>query len=226
MTNFPDQINFRQKEFRYGTPLKRFKKVLFTYILISLGVAFAAYFCGEQYLGYQEDKVRENYVELLQNIKRPFQEVEGALLKKPSTDSTLTKNIKHLKIDELSKRLDFLEKEVQSTPLLFPLFPNVPRVSDLLAWLMNHPNIVKKGSDNQLEGLIQIENLTYTMVKRPDINKKTEKYQVKVELEITANTSKEAREFHDALITPNEMIDPKAEVKWNATKGRYRTSFY
>jgi len=28
------------------------------------------------------------------------------------------------------------------------------------------------------------------------------------------------------LITSNDFVDPKGEIKWTATKGKYRTSFY
>jgi type IV pilus assembly protein PilM len=28
------------------------------------------------------------------------------------------------------------------------------------------------------------------------------------------------------LIAPNELVDPKGEVKWNANKGKYRASFF
>lgn len=227
LPNFADQVNFRQKEYRFQNPLKRFKKGLLIYAVVALGLAAAAYFSGEQYLGYQEDKVRENYAELLATIKRPYHEMEALYLKKSPADESLATNVKNLSMRDLSNRLDYLEKEVQTAPALFPLFPNVPRVSDLLAWLSTHPNVVlKKDASNTSQGLLQIESLSYTMVKRPEMNKKSERYQVKVELELIANSPKEAREFHDALISPNEMVDPKAEVKWNATKGRYRTSFY
>lgn len=225
LPNFSDQINFRQKEQRFLNPLKRYKKSLLLYAVVALGLAAAAYFSGEQYLGYREDQVRENYAELLSSIKRPFNEMEGAYLKKSPEDASLNADVKQLSMNDLSSRLDYLEKEVQTAPALFPLFPNVPRVSDLLAWLSSHPNVVLN-KNGKSEGLLQIESLSYTLVKRPEMNKKTERYQVKVELELIANSPKEAREFHDALISPNDMVDPKAEVKWNATKGRYRTSFF
>lgn len=64
------------------------------------------------------------------------------------------------------------------------------------------------------------------MTKRPEQNKKQEKYQVKVEMEFTSPTPKQAREFHDALIAPNDFVDPKGEIKWNSSHGRYRTSFF
>lgn len=226
LPHYNAQINFRQKEASYKHPLKRFKKGLFVYVALALALAIAAFFAGQEYVGYREDKIRESYAELLANIKRPYEVMEAKYAKKEPLKTTETPNLKELSIPDLTKRLDFLEGEVKSAPTLFPLFPNVPRVSDLLAWLASHPNVVLSQPNNTKTGLIQIDSLSYVMVKRPEMNKKGEKYQVKVELELLANTPKEAREFHDALISPNEMVDPKAEVKWNATKGHYRTSFF
>ena len=65
----------------------------------------------------------------------------------------------------------------------------------------------------------------YTLLKRPEMEKKQEKYQVKVDLEFTTSSPKWAREFHDLLINPNPFVDPKGEVKWNVTRGSYKTSF-
>ena len=52
------------------------------------------------------------------------------------------------------------------------------------------------------------------------------KYQVKVDLEFSTSSPRIAREFHDSLIAPNDLIDPKGEVKWSSNRGKYRTSFY
>ena len=49
---------------------------------------------------------------------------------------------------------------------------------------------------------------------------------MKVELEFSTATPKLAREFHDALIAPNQIVDPKGEVKWSSNRGKYRTSFF
>ena len=66
----------------------------------------------------------------------------------------------------------------------------------------------------------------YTLLKRPEMEKKQEKYQVKVDLEFTTSSPKWAREFHDLLTTCKSLrFDPKGEVKWNVTRGSYKTSF-
>ena len=88
-------------------------------------------------------------------------------------------------------------------------------------------NIVEKNPNTaQITPLIQLESFSYGMLKRPEQSKKQEKYQVKVEFEFTTATPKLAREFHDALIAPNEIVDPKGEIKWSSNRGRYKTSFF
>jgi type IV pilus assembly protein PilM len=124
--------------------------------------------------------------------------------------------------------VEYLDKDLQASPDLFPLWPNIPKVSDVLAWLSTQHVLMSKKGKPDMKNLqsIQIESFNYSVVKRPDQSKKQEKYQVKVELEFTSPTPKLAREFHDSLIEPNALIDPKGEVKWNSSHGRYRTSFY
>ena len=100
-------------------------------------------------------------------------------------------------------------------------------VSDVLGWLNKLAGASDKDNgEKALAQGIQIDSFNYTLVKRPEQTKKQEKYQVKVELEFNSPTPKMAREFHDALIAPNEMVDPKGEVKWSTNRGKYRTSFY
>ena len=99
-------------------------------------------------------------------------------------------------------------------------------MSDILGWLSRHEAIVGLDEKGETEHRLQIENFSYVMVKRPQQGKKQEKYQVKVELEFTSPKPKWAREFHDALINPNDWVDPKAEVKWSSNHGKYKTSFF
>ncbi|KAF3362577.1 Uncharacterized protein PHSC3_000816 [Chlamydiales bacterium STE3] len=221
-------VNFRKAEFSYPTPWKRFKKPLISYAGLSLLLALTFFLFGESYLQYSRDKLKEKYLSMLAMIQKPYEEFELSYENKhpheKRTDETLIP-IQELSQENLAKRLDFLERELRSIPDTFPLQPNVPRVSDVLAWLSTHPNVICEGEQKECIPLT-IENFAYTLVKRPEQNKKNEKYQVKVDLEFSTASPRIAREFHDALIAPNEMIDPKGEVKWSANRGRYRTSFF
>jgi type IV pilus assembly protein PilM len=226
-----DQINFRQNEFVYPHPWKRYKQPIAIYLALCLFVAAAFYLFGESYLKYQEDDIRQQYATLLAGVNKPYKEFEIEYQKKNPTEANQedeqVMGIMNLSPAEIENRVLYLEKELKSAPDMYPLLPNTPRVSDVLAWLSTHTNVV--GKDEKTEALlpiIQLENFSYVMVKRPDQTKKQEKYQVKVEIEFTSPTPKQAREFHDALIAPNPLVDPKGEVKWTANKGKYRASFF
>jgi type IV pilus assembly protein PilM len=225
-----DLINFRQQELTYPDPWKHLKKPLAFYMLIGLCLAISFHFFGKAYLNTYEDEIKNEYVSLLSGMNKPYSAFEAEYLTKfphEAKEFDEIVNVQLLTSDELNNRLSFLYNELQASPDMFPLFPNIPRVSDVLAWLSNHPNVVERDAENNItSALIQLESFTYTMVKKPENAKKQEKYQVKVEFEFNTATPKLAREFHDALIAPNNLLDPKGEVKWSSNRGKYKTSFY
>lgn len=225
-----EKVNFRQQEFAYPFPWKKIKPALLTYCACIFAVTAAFYFFGQHYLLYQEDKIKQDYADLLTAMNKSHESFEASFLAKnplareKANDEIV--NIAKLNREDLLERLLFLQKDLQATPDSFPLFANIPQVSDVLAWLSQHPYVVHKNEEGILEPRLQLENFIYTMLKRPMQGKKQEKYQVKVELEFSSPTPKWAREFHDALIAPNDLVDPKGEVKWSSNRGKYRTSFY
>lgn len=227
-----DQINYRQKEFAYPSPWKRLKKTLGIYFTLCVGIAIALTLFGKAYMSYQEAEIKVHYLELLNVMNKPYIEFEKEFSSKLTTikggASEEVLNIESLSNADISRRLQYLEKEIQATPQMFPLQPNVPTVSDVLAWISTHPQFVpsKSSANDQELSSLEIENFNYTMIRRPEPNKKQEKYQVKVEVEFSSPSPKMAREFHDALIAPNDIVDPKAEIKWNSNRNKYTTSFY
>lgn len=226
----PVKINFRQEELAYPHPWKRLKNSIFIYAGLCLALAFAFYLFGQSYLTYRQDQIKQSYIELLTAMNKPYDTFEKEFeSKNPSSKPINSEVLGIAEIDAagLFNRVQYLEKELQITPDIFPLLPNVPKVSDVLAWLSTqHVVVNKKVKGDMPHAPLQIESFNYVLVKRPEQNKKQEKYQVKVELEFTSSTPKQAREFHDALIHPNDFVDPKGEVKWNSSHGRYRTSFF
>ncbi len=221
--SYEDQVNFLQEEFAYSHPWKRLMKPLFIYLMLCLGLALAFYTFGKSYIASEENMVRGKYAELLSTMHKPYPDFEKEIAEK--NDGGTQQDIpalESLTLDEIGDRVSLLEKELKQVPDLFPLTPNVPKVSDVIAWLSVHPNIVGKDRSSPL---IIIEGLSYVLVKRPELNKKQEKYQAKVEIDFTSANATAAREFHDALLLPNNFIDPKAEVKWTNNKGRYRATF-
>lgn len=222
------QINFRQKEFTYPYPWKRLKKPIAIYLTLSLALAASILAFGNAYIQNKEDGLRKNYLDILKLMNKPFSQVEEEIKKKNPYARTFNEpngiTIKSMTQGELNQRLSLIESEIKDSPDTFPLLPNTPKVSDFLAWLSSHPHIAH--NDQDPERKITLESLSYKMVKRPDANKKKERYQVKVELDFSTSTPRYAREFHDILLAPNEMVDPNEDVKWNAERGKYRASFF
>lgn len=226
-----EQINFRQQELIYPRPWKHLTKPVTIYFALCVGLAFSFFLFGEAYLSYQEDSLKEKYVELLGSMNKTYNNFEKEYTSKFPSLTVSEGGIspaKELTQENLTSRLQYLQKEIKDSPDLFPMMPNTPRVSDTLAWFSSHPMVINKekdSSENPPSQLI-IDNFSYTMVKRPEPKKAQEKYQVKVELEFSSPTPKLAREFHDSLIAPNDIVDPKGEIKWSSNKGKYRTSFF
>ncbi|MBA2368418.1 MAG: hypothetical protein H0V82_05270 [Candidatus Protochlamydia sp.] len=221
----PLSIDFRQQEWVYPYPWKRLKAPVAIYFILMLALSTVFYFFGQNYLDFKENKIRQEYVDVLAGMNKTHEQFESVYLAKtPSAREKFNgeePGIFELNKDDFLDRLSFLQKELQSTPDSFPLFANIPRVSDVLGWLSRHPAVAYD------EGVkLHIENLSYMILKRPMQGKKQEKYQVKVELEFSSPKPKWAREFHDALIASNDWVDPKGEVKWSSNRGRYKTSFY
>lgn len=228
--NSPIFINFRQKELVFATPWKRFLKHLYVFGGLAAALAASLYLFGASYYHYREDGLKSRFLTLLSLSQKPYEEFERQYEAKFPTEKVGDQPlpITALNTNGLKVRLDFLEKNIRSIPDTYPLFPQTPLVSDVLAWITTHPTIAcppdaKEGEECPA---FIIDTFHYSMVKRPEPNKKNEKYQVKIDLEFSTSSPRLAREFHDALITPNDFVDPKGEIKWNATKGKYRTSFY
>jgi type IV pilus assembly protein PilM len=92
---------------------------------------------------------------------------------------------------------------------------SVPKVSDLLAWLSMHP-----------KGDFELKHLRYVLTKLPKISMKREMYEAKVELEFIASSPRSAREFHDALLSGEGLVNAQREITWDVDQEHYRTSFF
>lgn len=222
-----NQINFRQKEFLFPDPWKRIKTPLALYIFLCILLSIMIYLFGNAYAEKKEDNLREDYVQLLALMKKPYSSFEKHYATLSQTEEI--KNPKELSTDDIINRLNLIEKENKSSPDTYALLPNTPRVSDVLAWLNTLPVVTGEKDDEKTdnnEPRFQITSFNYKMVKRPEQNKKNEKYQVKIEIEFITSTPRIAREFHDLLLAPNDFIDPKGDVSWSTERGKYRASFY
>jgi len=218
------QLNFRQAELSYPYPWKRLKQPVALYILACLLISVFIVVIGQQQHTSKEDELRQQYSDLLQVLQIEHETFEQTAMGSAPGEE---RAVDQLTIPQISERLKWIEEDIAKTEYVFPLQPNVPRVSDLLAWITSHPKVLRVDPETgEKQALLKLESVNYTMVKRPDKSKQRERYQVKVELEFTSPEAKWAREFYDALIAPNEFVDTRGEVKWSAAKGAYKTSFF
>jgi len=192
--------NFRKDEFETRALSKTYKKELISYFSLMLLVTCGLYAYLDK--GGQTEKYRliEKYSELLVALGQPIPE-----------------DITSYSLRKIDEKLSVIETSLEDAQDAIQLHPDVPRVSDILLWLSNHPQ-VKNG--------IELESLHYVFVKRPEKGKVKEHYQIRVDLEFSAPSATIAREFHDALLTPNAMLDSKGELKWSVQRGRYLASFF
>jgi type IV pilus assembly protein PilM len=100
----------------------------------------------------------------------------------------------------------------------FPYQLTVPKVSDLLGWISAHPHLKQEP--------ISIKRVHYSLVKYPVLNKSNVPYQAKVDLEFTSSSPTLAREFHEALLKGEGLVNAKQEILWNMRENTYHTSFY
>ncbi len=115
----------------------------------------------------------------------------------------------------LEEKILTLEKTLSKEKTQFPFLPNVPKVSDFLSYLSTHP---------KLPG-INIKNIEYSLVKYPKLGISSEGYKVKVSMEFTAPTPRQAREFREAL-EKDSIVDKKEEISWKISQETYATSFF
>lgn len=192
--------NFRHHDSSIAHQWKKIKKPFVTFCAAAIFL-FTATLGLTQFLLHKEEKaIQKEYLSLL------------ALQGKKEQASLSQK--------EILISLSQMEKDIQGKPNTFPLHPVIPKVSDVLAWLSSHPAF------SHLEEGVGIENFHYVLEKRPDFSHRNERYQVKVEFEISCTNPEAARAFHESLLAPNPFVDAKKEVQWTPGKNKYLASFY
>ena len=130
---------------------------------------------------------------------------------------------KRCSITAIEEALEKVELSLSKTKTVSPFFPTLPNVSELLSWLSTHPalttpdGLVKKG--------IEIQDVHYQLTKFPTLDDPALPYQAQVELRFTATTPRLARDFHEALLKTDPLINGKKELKWNAAGSHYSVLF-
>lgn len=99
----------------------------------------------------------------------------------------------------------------------FPYILQVPKVSEILAWLSSNPLLeeLKREGDP-----IDIKEIHTELIHFPSLDAE------KVDLEFSFKNTRNARRFHEMLRGDNEFIDREQEITWSALNDSYTTSFY
>lgn len=127
---------------------------------------------------------------------------------------------------DLSVQINALEKRMGKQKKSSALVLSAPTVSEVLAWLSTHP-VLTRNTDSLIDiDLIEMRHVRYQILKYPTLNSPTTLPAIKIELEFNSPSSRIAREFHEALLKGDTIVDEKKEVSWQVKDSIYRTSFF
>lgn len=187
--------------------MRQWLKPLALFIGLFLLLSLTSFGIGQQFI-----QQRQN------NLENQFQELcRLALHGKPQGFNENPKTL-----SELETSLDQIDEHL-STQHLYPLIPDTPKLSQLITWLSGIADTCSKDAGGPP---IELSQIQYLLVRRPEKSKPKEHYQVRVDIEFTAGNATQARKFHEELLTANPYIDPKLEVKWSLSGGKWRASFF
>lgn len=195
-------VQFCQKKFTPEPTAVRRKKHILSYAAFCLGAAALLAIGGGVILGQKE---RALATSLRGYLSGPLAE--------SSLDSTR----------EIEQTLYDWENSLKGQRNAFAFLPNVPKVSDVLAWLSVHSAFAGENG-GQKDG-IEIQSFHYSLNKYPKIGETTSPYVASVELEFSSQAPRPAREFHEALLKGDQIVNGKKEVKWQVQNQTYFTSF-
>ncbi len=119
-----EPVDFRLGEFSYAHPWKRVLKPLAAYFICMLALSTIFYFFSQDLLRLEQNEIKRNYVDLLANMGKSYVQFEKIFLaKNPIAGERAQGDIIpliHLNLEDLQDRMEFLQKDIQSTPDTFP----------------------------------------------------------------------------------------------------------
>jgi type IV pilus assembly protein PilM len=125
--------------------------------------------------------------------------------------------------EEIEAKIFDWEKSLRGQKNGFAFVPNVPKVSDILAWLSAHPSFSTEDGV-QKEG-IEIKSLHYSLTKYPKIGETSSPYTAQLELEFDSQAPRAPRDFHEALLKGDQIVNAKKDIKWQTQNQTYHTAF-
>lgn len=195
-------VQFCQKEFTPAHTLEKRKKKGFAYLAFCLGAALLM-LTGSTWM--QNKKLSHLAYKL-----------QGCLPTSLSKGSFAT-------LDEIEEKIIRWESSLRGPKNAFAFVPDVPVVSDILAWLSAHPALATEDG-GQKEGL-EIKSVHYTLTKYPKVGETSSPYFAQTELEFFSKTPRAARDFHEALLKGDKIVNAKKDVKWQTQNQTYNAAF-
>ncbi len=202
MSQDPYCVQFCQKEFIPPHTLEKRRKKGFAYLALCLGaallMAIGSAWMQNKKLSHLADKLQGSLPPSLSN--RSFTRPE-----------------------EIKEKIIAWENSLRGPKNAFAFVPDVPFVSDILAWLSAHPALATEDG-GQKEG-IEIKSVHYTLTKYPKIGETSSPYFAQTELEFFSKTPRAARDFHEALLKGDKIVNAKKDVKWQTQNQTYNATF-
>ncbi len=124
---------------------------------------------------------------------------------------------------EIEEKLLEWDRSLRGRRNTFPFLPTVPRLSDVLAWLSAHPALATEDG-GQRDG-VDIKSLHYSLSKYPKIGETSTPYVAQMQIEFSSTTPRPARDFHEALLKGDAIVNAKKEIKWQVSNQNYQASF-
>lgn len=213
-SSFP---NFRSHAFAFSEPLLHWKKPLIALCVLSAVLSGSIVWYGNVRASSIALSMKKDWQLITAAAHTTPEEVviaaekEGVLFEQNELDSP----------SGIVRQGDWFlsDKEKRS---LFPLHPDVPRFSDFLLWLSERIEEAQKEEGSER---IVLEGCHYVLSSRPSKTHPLEKYQVRVDLDLSTSSPVAARAFHNRLLSPNSFVDQSSDVKWSGNNNKYRASF-
>jgi type IV pilus assembly protein PilM len=195
-------IQFRQREFIQEHTVQFRKKKAVYYLAFCLGAALLMSIGGSLIVSKKQRRLSES--------------LQGYLPQSLAKDAPSS-------AQQIEEKLLEWENSLRGQKNPFAFLPTVPKVSDVLAWLSAHPSFATE-EGGQKEGM-EIKSLHYSLVKYPKIGDAASPYAAQMDLEFTSSIARNARDFHEALLKGDQIVNAKKEVKWQMQNQTYHASF-
>lgn len=115
---------------------------------------------------------------------------------------------------DIEGHIQEMRNQLTQTGFPFPLKPQLPAFSDLLAWI----------SAQAPEG-VQIDKISYNYLSSPTLKNPKERYVVQVDISFMAPSTAVARLFHERLTAAESLVAQDAYFVWQSSERGYKVSF-